>query len=525
MEMKKLHRIINIIIFNKIIGSVISIFLVTPVLSQIMTIHHPELQFLFEDSLLQQPNYHSVFKPLEVSTESFRERFQGSKDHFIYSYPNEINALSKIQINPIIDATGTLDDSEHHLLYRFGQGIFISGKLNQNIRFEASSELIEQGFPSKYMYSIDSLRLIPGHNHVLHGMYPNVQYTSINGYISWYPSRHLSIKAGNDKQFLGDGDRSLLLSEYAASYPFVQLNLNLWKIRYTYELMFLQDLVPGDGSERFDKYMVNHLLSYNVTKNFNLYAFETVIWRSRDSTFHRGLDVNYLNPFLVFYPVDWSIGSPDNKLLGFGSRWQIHKHIQLYGQILIDDLSTIYIEKYGWGWYGNKHAIQGGFKIYGNSASHRSLFQMEYNITRPYTYSHENSLDNYGYLNRPLAHPYGANFKEILAVYRLSFSKWWILNSRVVWTRFGADPPGKDYGSDIYLSDQLNRGISGNFVGQGILTDNFVQQLDVSRMLVPSWRLSAGLNISNQIQIVHINNSKTTYSPIIELGLRTLLYE
>ncbi len=507
---------------NLFFGILIFLVGICPYLkAQTITLHHPELQFIFEDSLFQRPNYHSAFKPIEIPEDYFLTRFSSSNVN-IFQNTGKWQQSLYIQVTPIIDGTGNLYKEDHSLLYRFGQGLLISGQLKKKVGFEISAELIEQSFPSYKKYSIDSLDLIPGYNNVLHGNYQNALYTSINGFINWNIIPHLSIKAGKDKQFWGDGDRSLFLSENAASYPFVQINLNVWKIRYSYQLLFLQDLVLSEGSKRFDKYAAMHMLSYNISPKINLYAFETVIWRSQDSTFHRTIDVNYLNPFLLFRPVEWSIGSPDNVLLGFGGRWQINKQIHLYGQILIDDFSTTYISEYGWGWFGNKHAIQGGFKIYGNSNRHPSMFLMEYNIARPYTYSHNYSLENYGYLDRPLAHPYGANFKEILADYRLSFSKLWLLNSRLAWIRYGADPPGKDYGSNIYLSDNNNAGVSGNFVGQGILTDDFVQQLDISRLLIPSWRLSLGISISNLVQKTNI---KTNYYPVIEIGLKTLLYE
>ncbi len=300
---------------------VIGMLILSPVTSQTITIHDPELQYLLEDSLFQTNNYHSVFKPVQVSYNNFLNYFPGAKLNTLWSFRSNNLNHPNIIATPIIDAEGISNNADHCLLYRFGQGLIISGSLNKTIGFEISGELIEQGFPSTYRYSIDSLRLIPGYNLILHGYYPNVQYSYLNGFIYWNIIPHLSLKAGNDKQFLGDGDRSLYLSEYAASYPFVQLNLNVWKIRYSYQVLFSHDLVSGAGNKRFDKYIVMHTLNYNVNKKFNIYAFETVVWRAQDSTFHRSLDINYLNPFLLLRPVEWSIGSPDNMLLGFGARW------------------------------------------------------------------------------------------------------------------------------------------------------------------------------------------------------------
>ena len=46
--------------------------------------------------------------------------------------------------------------------------------------------------------------------------------------------------------------------------------------------------------------------------------------------------------------------------------------------------------------------------------------QLETNIVRPYTYQHNDSIDNYSHYNQPLAHPLGANFAEVIAIAPIS---------------------------------------------------------------------------------------------------------
>lgn len=286
--------------------------------------------------------------------------------------------------------------------------------------------------------------------------------------------------------------------------------------------MLLQDVIPGFGSQRFDKYIVMHMLSYNLIPSLNVYAFEAVVWRSQDSTEYRGIEVNYLNPFLFIRPVEFSMGSPDNMVLGFGGRWEVVKHVQTYGQVIIDDFSTDVIEKTGWGSYVNKTGLQLGFKLFGGNSNRFHVFQMECNMVRPYVYSHDYSLENYGYLDRPIAHPSGANFKEIIAIYRQKFDNNWLLNIKLIGIQQGLDMDGKDDGSNIYISDDLHSANSGNYIGQGLLTDKFTGQINLSRFIVPSWRLSAGITVSDQLLK---SNGKYTNTPMIGIGLKTLLYD
>ena len=44
--------------------------------------------------------------------------------------------------------------------------------------------------------------------------------------------------------------------------------------------------------------------------------------------------------------------------------------------------------------------------------------QAEYNQVRPYTYSHNSVVLNYGHNNQSMAHLWGANFREFVAIGR-----------------------------------------------------------------------------------------------------------
>src|SRR5208337_5378786 len=137
--------------------------------SQTISIQHPELQYIFEDSLMQLIVYHDEFKPLDVSHAELLNHFPPSKPAFLFSYPTGNLQQSVVQITPVIDASGYADHTDHRLLYKFGQGVYMYGALNKRVGFEISAELLEQGFSSSSRFSLDSLRLIPGHNLILHG--------------------------------------------------------------------------------------------------------------------------------------------------------------------------------------------------------------------------------------------------------------------------------------------------------------------------------------------------------------------
>lgn len=332
----------------------------------------------------------------------------------------------------------------------------------------------------------------------------------------------LTFRLGNDKHFIGDGYRSLLLSENAAAYPFLETKLAVWKIQYNHQINVLSDLLPGRGSERFTKYISNHTLQYRVSPRIHIYLFEAVIWRETDSAKHyRGFDITYLNPFIFYRPAEFNIGSPDNVIKGFGGRIRIGKRNFLYSQLMLDEFRLKEIKANN-GWWANKYAYQLGFKTYGLFKHKPSLLQFEYNHCRPFTYAHTLSLQNYGYLNRPLAHPQGSNFREFAGVFRVSFPKNWSMHLTGSYLVYGNNPPGLNLGADIYSPQKTFTKTNGNYTGQGIAVKQLNCAMVLSRMIVPAWRLHA-------FGEIHLRGEqslgKTTMDPLVRFGVSTLLYE
>lgn len=506
----------NRILFIKpIIGLLLCVFIRTELFAQTITIHHPQLQYLFEDSLLKKDNYHSALKPVEVSAAMF-DSVMGSKRPF-----KQMLTHFPLRIAPVLEATTNYNGFQKEMSVRLGQGFLLSGNLGKKAGFELSAVIYEERFPNGSATYTDSLALISRFNRPLWGKNGIVGYGFIRGSIYWRPLQWLTFRAGNDKNFIGDGIRSLLLSENAAAYPFFQTRLNIWKINYSHQVMFLRDLVPGMGSKRFTKYSSQHTLSLNATKRLNVYIFEAVVWRKQDSLRYRGFDLTYLNPFLFFRPVEYNMGSPDNVLMGIGGKWRIGKKSFIYGQLMLDEFRLQEI-KANKGWWGNKYAYQIGFKTYSLFKHHKSMLVAEYNQCRPYTYAHTYSLQNYGYLTQSLAHPQGSNFREAIAQFYLSLPKRWFVRLEGQFIRCGSDPAGINMGSDIYKPQWTHPNNNGNYIGQGMLTNQLSGAMSVSRMLIPEWRLQGFM--SGHLTYRKTGNEKDFF-PTVQFGISTLLYE
>ena len=395
-----------------------------------------------------------------------------------------------------------------------------------------------QGLFPRYIDSLSSLASgVPGQ-----GSFARANGTWDHGYATGWarysPGKIFSFELGTGRNFFGNGYRSMLLSDNARNYPYFRIDTRIWRIHYTNLWAEFQDNRFQDtrGGAYQKKYGAFHYLSYSITKRLELSFFESVIWQGRDSTHTRGFDINYLNPVIFYRPVEWTMGSPDNAMMGTNLSYRFFDRTFLYGQFLIDEYSVKHMKARD-GWYANKYAGQIGAKTYINIGdikllkrkalapnplpspasrftihdSPRGIFlQTEFNFARPYTFSHYNTKQNYANFSQPLAHPLGANFKEWVSFARIHWDRL-LIEGRYSLAKFGTNPKGLNYGQNIFLPYTTYVNELGNFIGQGLSNKLTYKSLTLSYLLNPASLLNIFITLTQRTQIssITLNPSPT----------------
>ncbi len=286
-------------------------------------------------------------------------------------------------------------------------------------------------------------------------------YGDIRSRVSFTPNHIFNFQVGLDHNFIGEGCRSMLLSDYGTSYPFGQIRMNFWRIEYSILYQFLREF---DNNRWEGKFASSHHISLNATKWLHFGVFESVIFQPKDTLLNRGFDAEYLNPFIFYRPQEYSLGSSDNVLLGveLSANWKEH---MFYSQFMLDEFNLGELRKKT-GWWANKFGGQLGFKGRFALGANKFFYRIEYNFARPYTYSHLSEELNYGNQGNPLAHPYGSNFMELLAEIKWQWKKMYVRLFSNYYLR-GNDKDGFNYGGDIY-NPYINRPSDyGHYIGQG----------------------------------------------------------
>ncbi|AVI50284.1 gliding motility protein RemB [Pukyongia salina] len=370
--------------------------------------------------------------------------------------------------------------------------------------------------------------IIPGRGIAKDFKEDSYDYPLATGHISYSPSKTFNFQLGHGKNFIGDGYRSLLFSDNASPYPFFKINTTFWKIKYTNTWMSLRDVRPevtADGSFR-TKYIANHYLSYNVTKRLNIGLFESVIWQNDND---RGFDFNYLNPVIFYRAIEFSTGSRGgNAIIGLSGKFKFSDDVNVYSQLIIDEFSSGDISG-GDGSYKNKIGYQLGAKYYDAFKVDGLMLQAEYNRVRPYTYSHNTVILNYGHNNQSLAHTLGANFSEFIGIARYQHGRIFS-DAKVIVAKRGFEFNTEDdmffYGGNIYGSEDNRISDNGNDLAQGNTTDFLHAELQAGYLLNPATNLKVYASVifrdfKPEIDTAEVFENQTTW---FNFGIRTDLF-
>ena len=439
-------------------------------------------------------------------------------------------------IDPIFDfQVGKDTDSDFNTTFNNTRGVYVQGGLGKNFSFSASVYESQGRFAQYYNQYAESLKafgpdpaIIPGRGIAKRFKDDAYDYPVAEAYISYTPSSFINIQFGHGKNFIGDGYRSLFLSDVASPSPYLKLNTNFWKIKYTNTWMVLKDVRPEvteDGAF-LTKYMANHYLSWNVSKRFNLGLFESVVWTNSND---RGFDINYLNPIIFYRAIEFETGQGSgNAIVGASAKYKWNDDINLYSQFILDEFSLNDIKGGEKSWK-NKFGYQIGAKYFNAFKVKDLMLQIEYNRVRPYTYSHNTIVLNYGHNNQSMAHLWGSNFSEAIIIGRYHYNRWFA-DAKLIFGARGLDfNDGTDnfsYGGDIFRDYNERPFDTGVEVGQGLKANIFHGELQVGYLI----NLATNLKLFTNISYRNFNPEAETISTFskstlwFNIGLKTDLF-
>jgi len=397
----------------------------------------------------------------------------------------------------------------------------LGGTVGNNFFFYTSGYENQSKFPD-YLYDyIEQIRFVPGqaYDRDNTNSYDSpVDWSYVTAIVSYTPIKQLNITLGQDKTFIGDGYRSLLLSDVAATYPLLRLTATVGKVQYMMMVADMEDI----NLPKYDTYGNNrrkmaafHYVDWNVTKRLSLGYFDALIAAgANDQGVRHPFDANYVNPLIFTSSIGPSTPYKDVTLNGFTAKYKIFDKTAIYGQLLIDRFKAS--DFFSGNSADNTNGVQLGirgadlFKVTGFN------YILEFNTVKPYTYAAQQSISSYTDYSQSLADPLGANFKEFIGILSYSIGKW-DFQGQANYATLGLDAKNSDYGQNVTLPFDPSTVASGS-TGQGIKTNLYYGEGTISYLINPKYnfRIVGGLVLREEE-----NSLSTTKTTWITFGVRS----
>lgn len=421
-----------------------------------------------------------------------------------------------LAINPMLQLQQSRVSGNDENIFLNSRGVSVRGLIGNKIGFSSFITENQERGPAFFQDKIRELRAVPGVGFYKSFKGTAVDYFDARGHLTFNAAKFIDFQIGYDKNFIGNGYRSLFLSDWGNSYLFAKINTKIWKFNYQNIFMELMPQFTKKGDSLLPrKYAAMHHLSMNVTRWLNIGLFEGVVF-GRANHF----DFQYLNPIIFYRHIEGTGGSPDNAVAGLDFKANVAKRLQFYGQFMIDEFVLNEVRNNPTSWV-NKFGIQLGSKYVDAFGIKNLDIQVETNRVRPFTYSHRDTIANFTHYNQPLAHPLGANFQEFIGILNYQPAPKWHLYARAIYYKQGLDSGGVNFGGNIFRNYQTRTSNNGFEVGSGRQANVFNGFAQVSYELRENLSLEISMLYRNY-ELAGVANKQNT--KMISAGMRLNMF-
>ena len=471
-------------------------------------------QYNLRDLLMNNIEWYQGNKDSFLSNNNLWSTFYIHKANFYEVHDNDFFMV----IDPVIQQIQSVETGNNQRVFLNSKGLTMRGTIADKVGFSAYLTDNQERGPQFFQDRVTAsgFPAVPGFGYYKSFKKTAFDYFENRASIYFKVWKYFDFQFGYDKNFIGNGYRSLFLSDYSAPYLFLKIDTKIWKLDYQNIFMELVSQHQLGDYQYPKKYAVVHHLSFNATKWLNVGLYENVVF-SRENYF----DFSYLNPVIFLISAQQQNGSPDKTTTGFDFKMNAGHCIQFYGQILINEFILNQIIHYGRGYWANKQGLQFGIKYIDAFNVKNFDLQFETNIVRPYTYQHNDSVSSYSNYNQPLAHPLGANFFEFITIARYQPSPKLNFEGKIIYYKQGLDSAGVNFGSNVLENYDTRPRDYGFGIGSGVSANC------VNASIAASYELRENLYIDASMMYRNYSVSNPTAagvsssnSAIFSIGIR-----
>ena len=331
----------------------------------------------------------------------------------------------KLTIDPVFNFRVGADrmDSTNGQVSDNTRGFLVQGAIGKKLAFYSSFYENQSFFPQYLDNEIALNGVVPGQGRPKVFKDVGYDYAMASGAISYSPAKWLNVQAGHGKNFIGDGYRSLVLSDNSFNYPYLKTTANFFNNKLSYQLLYaslqhLQRLPATTSSEAqfIRKAGTFHSLSFSPTPLIEFSLVEGVVYQNWDSTGTKKLPWNYYMPIIGLNTGIEGYESNSAKVISaLNMRINPLPGKMIYGQFVLDGFDN-----------NSDMGFQLGVAAYDAFTLKNLVLQIEWNNISQGIYKHQNEQISYEHYGGHLAHPTGSDLNELVGMLQYSFRDFFI---------------------------------------------------------------------------------------------------
>lgn len=390
-----------------------------------------------------------------------------------------------LSVNPLFNfSAGKESGYKNQSLYNNSRGILLRGEVSGKIFFYSlytENQSILPAYQQEYVNSsaiqilIDDSTVLPQKGYgVVQGMGRSKPFKT-SGYdygyaqakLVYIPFRSLSFSMAYDKLFIGEGYRSVFISDFSSPFPYASLTYENKRIQHVflcgqlYDLVRYKPLFATPETFFFRKMLNLHYTTFALHRHLHFSLFEATVFPTfylQPASFnhHAFMPLPFYNYFTYK-----DLPAKGIAKTGIGAKWYWQKaHTTLYAQYDMEDMK------------GKAWAYQVGIKKY--FLKNRLVTWVERNQAY---HAHQ----GFYHTNENLVHPFGTSYEEWVGGTLLNYKRIFIYGTAYTARQqlpeklFRQNLPVKDipyyvyaYGQEIKIAYILNPATQFHFFLQVI---------------------------------------------------------
>jgi hypothetical protein len=326
----------------------------------------------------------------------------------------------RLRFDPLFHFEGGRDSGDSlSVLNRNTRGVQVWGSIGEKVAFHTVFLENQALFPAFVRDYIARYEVVPGEGRAKPFKTNGSDFAFSTGTLSFQPLNGLYFQLGHGKTFIGNGYRSMLISDNAFNMPYVQSIIKKGKFFYLQNWSMTQTLFQGRVlfNPQSEPLFRRGALSYQYAawrpqRWVEIGLFSSTLWKNSN-----GYTLVPLPVFSTFAEGTRSVHvNGINFMLSPLRRWMV------YGQLAGERFND------------SKLAFQLGSKLFIPFSGSCLTLQAEVNYASESMYLNPDAnfnMNGFAHYNQALAHPVGTNFSELVLSGHLRVRDFWVMGKAV----------------------------------------------------------------------------------------------